>query len=68
MQMLEPLFKFVLQDPKVSDDRLVRQQLHTSLLQAASTLVRRLPGIRQNTCIIIIIIIFFLPHNKLQIE
>ena len=45
MKMLESFFKYVLQDPKVTVDQLVRQQLVTSVLQTASTLLRCTPGI-----------------------
>lgn len=40
MQMLESFFKFVLQDPKVAVNQIVRQELVTGLLQTASTLLR----------------------------
>lgn len=40
LQMLEPFFKFVLQDPKVLVNKLVRQQLVTGLLQTASSLLK----------------------------
>lgn len=40
IQMLEPFLKFVLQDPKVTVNQLVRQQLFTSLLQTASSLLK----------------------------
>ena len=45
MKMLESFFKYVLQDLKVTVDQLVRQQLVTSVLQTASTLLRWTPGI-----------------------
>lgn len=44
MKMLESFFKYVLQDPKVTVDQLVRHQLVTSVLQTASTLLRWTPG------------------------
>ena len=40
IQMLEPFLRFVLQDPKVTVNQLVRQQLITSLLQTASSLLK----------------------------
>ncbi|XP_015773334.1 PREDICTED: LOW QUALITY PROTEIN: focadhesin-like [Acropora digitifera] len=46
-QMLEPFFKFVLQDPQPTVSAHVRQELHSTLLQTASSLLMSCLGINE---------------------